>query len=94
MGGTRDVGTGDLRGTGRHPCGTFAGKTCRIKGQAQAQFDQTTAQHTKADQISSARKALYSTQSLTKPNYDQAEEAFNATQAAMSNAKAALLNPN
>jgi multidrug efflux system membrane fusion protein len=59
--------------------------------QAQAQFDQTTAQHTRADQDFQRAKALYSTQSLTKPDYDQAEEAFNATRAAMDNAKAALL---
>jgi RND family efflux transporter MFP subunit len=59
--------------------------------QAQAQFDQTTAQHTKADQDFQRAKALYSTQSLTKPDYDQSEEAFHATQAAMDNAKAALL---
>jgi RND family efflux transporter MFP subunit len=59
--------------------------------QAQAQFDQTTAQHTKADQDFQRAKALYSTQSLTKPDYDQSEAAFKGTQAAMDNAKAALL---
>jgi RND family efflux transporter MFP subunit len=59
--------------------------------QAQAQFDQTTAQHTKADQDFQRAKVLYSTQSLTKPDYDQSQEAFNATRAAMDNAKAALL---
>src|SRR5207244_11268168 len=59
--------------------------------QAQAQLDQTTAQHTKADQDFQRAKALYSTQSLTKPDYDQSEAAFNATRAAMDNAKVALL---
>src|SRR5260370_7977721 len=59
--------------------------------QAQAQVDQTTAQHTKADQDFQRAKALYSTQSLTKPDYDQSEAAFNATRAAMDDAKAALL---
>jgi len=59
--------------------------------QAQAQFDQTTAQHTKADQDFQRAKALYSTQSLTKTDYDKSQEAVNATQAAMDNTKAALL---
>jgi RND family efflux transporter MFP subunit len=59
--------------------------------QTQAQLDQATAQHTKADQDFQRAKALYSTQSLTKPDYDQSQEAFNATHASMDNAKAALL---
>jgi RND family efflux transporter MFP subunit len=59
--------------------------------QAQAQLDQAVAQHTRADQDFQRAKALYLTQSLTKPNYDQSQEAFNTTQAAMDNAKAALL---
>jgi len=59
--------------------------------QAQAQLNQAVAQHTRADQDFQRAKALYSTQSLTKPNYDQSQEAFNATEAAMDNAKAALL---
>jgi RND family efflux transporter MFP subunit len=59
--------------------------------QAQAQLDQAVAQHTKADQDFQRAKALYSTQSLTKPDYDQSQEAFNATQAAMDNANAAFL---
>ncbi len=50
-----------------------------------------TAQHTKADQDFQRARALYSTQSLTKPDYDQSQAAFYATQAAMDNAKAALL---
>jgi RND family efflux transporter MFP subunit len=59
--------------------------------QAQAQLDQTVAQHTKADRDFQRAQALYSTRSLTKPDYDQSQEAFNATHAAMDNAKAALL---
>jgi len=59
--------------------------------QAQAQLDQATAQHARADQDFERAKALYSTQSLTKPDYDQSQEALNATRAAMDNAKAALL---
>jgi RND family efflux transporter MFP subunit len=59
--------------------------------QAQAQLDQAVAQHTKADQDLQRAKALYSTQSIIKPDYDQSQEAFDATQAAMGNAKAALL---
>ena len=48
--------------------------------QAQAQLDQAMAQHTKADQDFERAKALYSTQSLTKPDYDQSQERFNSTQ--------------
>jgi RND family efflux transporter MFP subunit len=59
--------------------------------QAQAQLDQAVAQHSKADQDFQRAKALYSTQSFTKPDYDQSEAAFNTTRAAMDNAKAALL---
>src|SRR5439155_1796874 len=49
------------------------------------------AQNTKSDKHFPVAKSLYSTQSLTKPEYDQSEATFNATQAAMDNAKAALL---
>src|SRR5207302_8713667 len=47
--------------------------------------------HTKADHDFQRAKTLYSTQSLTKPDYEQSQEAFNGTRAAMDNAKAALL---
>jgi len=58
--------------------------------QAQAQLDQAVAQHTQADQDFGRAKVLFSTQSLTKPDYDQSQQKFNSTQAAVDNAKAAL----
>jgi RND family efflux transporter MFP subunit len=88
---TRDVGTGDYVEQGLTLAHIRREDLQNQVAQAQAQFDQTTAQHTKADQDFQRAKALYSTQSLTKPDYDQSQEAFNATRAAMDNAKAALL---
>lgn len=88
---TRNVGTGDYVEQGLTLAHIRREDLQNQVAQAQAQFDQTTAQHTKADQDFQRAKALYSTQSLTKPDYDQSEAAFNATRAAMENAKAALL---
>ena len=88
---TRNVGTGDYVERSLMLAHIRREDLQNQMAQAQAQLDQTTAQHTKADQDFQRAKALYSTQSLTKPNYDQAEEAFNATRAAMNNAKAALV---
>src|SRR5207245_3624885 len=88
---TRDIGTGDYVELGVTLAHIRREDRQNQVAQAQAQLDQTTAQHTKADQDFQRAKALYSTQSLTKPDYDQSEAAFNATQAAMDNAKATLL---
>ena len=88
---TRDVGTGDYVEQGLTLAHIRREDLQNQMAQAQAQLDQTTAQHTKADQDFQRAKVLYSTQSLTKPDYDQSQEAFNATRAAMDNAKAALL---
>jgi RND family efflux transporter MFP subunit len=87
---TRDVGTGDYVEQGLTLAHIRREDLQNQVAQAQAQVDQTTAQHTKADQDFQRAKALYSTQSLTKPDYDQSEATFNATRAAMDNAKAAL----
>jgi RND family efflux transporter MFP subunit len=87
---TRDVGTGDYAEQGLTLAHIRREDLQNQVAQAQAQLDQATAQHAKADQDFQRAKALYSTQSLTKPDYDQSQEAFNATQAAMDNAKAAL----
>ena len=88
---TRNVGTGDYVEQGLTLAHIRREDLQNQVAQAQAQLDQTIAQHTKADQDFQRAKALYSTQSLTKPDYDQSEAAFNATRAAMDNAKAALL---
>jgi len=88
---TRDIGTGDYVEQGLTLAHIRREDLQNQVAQAQAQLDQATAQHSKADQDRQRAKALYSTQSLTKPDFDLSEEAFNATQAAMDNAKAALL---
>jgi RND family efflux transporter MFP subunit len=87
---TRDVGTGDYAEQGLTLAHIRLEDLQNQVAQAQAQLDQAAAQHAKADQDFQRAKALYSTQSLTKPDYDQSQEAFNATHAAMDNAKAAL----
>jgi RND family efflux transporter MFP subunit len=88
---TRDVGTGDYVEQNLTLAHIRREDLQNQMAQAQAQLDQATAQHTRADQDFQRAKALYSTQSLTKPDYDKSQEAVNATQAAMDNAKAALL---
>ena len=85
---TRDIGTGDYVAAGLKLAHIRREDLQNQVAQAQAQLDQATAQHTKADQDFQRAKTLYSTQSLTKPDYDQSQAAFNATQAAMDNAKA------
>src|SRR5260370_33377970 len=82
---TRDIGTGDYVEQGVTLAHIRREDLQNQLAQAQAQLNQAVAQHTRADQDFQRAKALYSTQSITKPNYDQAEEAFNATQAAMRN---------
>src|SRR5712672_3800859 len=86
---TRNIGTGDYVEQGLTLAHIRREDLQNQMAQAQAQLDQAIAQHSKADQDFQRAKALYSTQSLTKPDYDQSEAAFNATQAAMDNAKAA-----
>jgi RND family efflux transporter MFP subunit len=88
---TRDIGTGDFVEQGLSLAHIRREDLQNQVAQAQAQFDQATAQHTKADQDFQRARALYLMQSLTKPDYDQSQAAFYATQAAMDNAKAALL---
>jgi RND family efflux transporter MFP subunit len=87
----RDIGTGDYAEQGLTLAHIRRDDLQNQVAQSQAQLDQAVAQHSKADQDFERAKALYSTQSLTKPDYDQSQEAFNATQAALDNAKAALL---
>jgi RND family efflux transporter MFP subunit len=88
---SRDIGTGDYAEQNLTLAHIRREDLQNQVAQAHAQLDQATAQHTRADQDFQRAKALYSTQSLTKPEYDQSEATFNSTQAAMDNAKAALL---
>src|SRR6202166_3848076 len=86
---TRNIGTGDhvTRGTVlaqiRHQ---------DLKNQADesgAQVDVAVAQHAQAEQDFNRAKALYATQSLTKPEYDQAQARFDSSLAAVNQAQAA-----
>jgi RND family efflux transporter MFP subunit len=88
---TRNIGPGDYVEQGLTLAHIRREDLQNQVAQAQAQLDQSVAQHTKADQDFQRAKALYSTQSLTKPDYDQSEAAVNTGQAAMDNAKAVLL---
>jgi multidrug efflux system membrane fusion protein len=88
---TRDIGTGDYAEQNLTLAHIRREDLQNQVAQAQAQLDQATAQHTRADQDFQRAKALYSTQSITKPDYDRSQEAFNATRGAMDSAKAALL---
>ncbi len=87
---TRDIGTGDYVEQGVALAHIRREDLQNQVAQTQAQLDQAGAQHTRADLDLQRAKALYSTQSLTKPDYDRSQESFNATQAALDNAKAAL----
>jgi RND family efflux transporter MFP subunit len=86
---TRDIGTGDYVTRG-----TVLAQIRRrdLKNQADgsaAQVDAALAQHTQAEQDFNRAKALYATQSLTKPDYDQAQARFDSTLASVNQAKAA-----
>jgi RND family efflux transporter MFP subunit len=86
---TRNIGTGDYVTRG-----TVLAKIRRqdLKNQADesdAQVDAAAAQHTQAEQDFNRAKALYATQSLIKPDYDQAQARFDSTLAAVNRARAA-----
>jgi len=85
----RNIGTGDYVTKG-----TILAHIRRqdLKNQADessAQVDAAVAQHTQAEQDFNRAKALYATQSLTKPDYDQAQARFDSTFAVVNQAKAA-----
>src|ERR1700688_273843 len=86
---TRNIGTGDYVKKG-----TVLAQIRRqdLKNQADestAQVDSAVAHHAQAEQDCNRAKALYATQSLTKPDYDQAQARFDATLAAVNQAQAA-----
>jgi RND family efflux transporter MFP subunit len=86
----RDLGTGDYVEKGTVLAHVRLEDMENQVAQAQAQLDQAVAQHSQADQDFGRAKVLFSTQSLTKPDYDQSQQRFNSTLAAVDNAKAAL----
>jgi multidrug efflux system membrane fusion protein len=86
----RDVDTGDYV-----PSGTVLAQIRQqdLKNQvdqAEAQVGQATAQHVQAGQDYDRAKALYATQSLTRPDFDQAQARFDSTLAAVNQASAVL----
>jgi len=86
----RDIGTGDYVEKGTVLAQVRLEDMKNQVAQAQAQLDQAVAQHTQADQDLGRAKVLFSTQSITKPDYDQSQQRFNSTLAAVDNAQAAL----
>jgi RND family efflux transporter MFP subunit len=86
----RDIGTGDYVEKGTVLAHVRLEDMENQVAQAQAQLDQAVAQHTQADQAFGRAKILFLTQSITKPDYDQSQQRFNSTLAAVDNAKAAL----
>jgi len=86
---TRNVGVGDYVTKG-----TVLAQIRRqdLKNQADesgAQVDAAVAQHRQAEQDFNRAQALYATQSLTKPEYDQAQARFDSTLATLKQTQAA-----
>jgi RND family efflux transporter MFP subunit len=90
VGRTRDVGTGDYVTAGNVLAQIRPQDLKNQVDESAAQVDALVAQHTQADQDFNRAKALYATQSLTKPEYDQAQARFDSTLAAVNQSKAAL----
>jgi RND family efflux transporter MFP subunit len=87
---TRNIGTGDYVKKGTILAHVRLEDMKNQVAQAQAQLDQAVAQHAQAAQDFGRARVLFSTQSLTKPDYDLSQQRFNSTLAAVDNAKAAL----
>jgi len=86
----RDVGTGDFV-TGGTVLAQIRHQDLKNQlEQAQAQVSQAMAQHVQAEQDYDRAKALYATQSLTRPDFEQAQAKFDSTLAAMNQTNAAL----
>jgi RND family efflux transporter MFP subunit len=86
---TRDIGTGDYVAKGTELARIRPEDLKNQVDQSGAQVDAAVAQHAQAEQDFSRAKALYATQSLTKPDYDQAQARFDATLATVNQARAA-----
>jgi RND family efflux transporter MFP subunit len=87
---TRDIGTGDYVTRGTVLAQIRPQDLKNQVDESGAQVDAAIAQHTQAEQDFNRAKALYATQSLTKPDYDQAQARFDASLAGVNQAKAAL----
>jgi RND family efflux transporter MFP subunit len=87
---TRNVGTGDSVTTGTVLAQIRPQDLKNQVDESGAQVDGVVAQHAQAEQDFNRAKALYATESLTKPDYDQAQARFHSTLAAVNQAKAAL----
>ena len=86
----RDAGTGDLV-TGGTVLAQIRHQDLKNQlEQAQAQVSQAMAQHVQAEQDYDRARALYATQSLTRPDFDQAQAKFDSTLAAVNQTNAAL----
>jgi RND family efflux transporter MFP subunit len=86
---TRNIGTGDYATSGTVLARMRPEDLKNQADESGARVDAAVAQHTQAEQDFNRAKALYATQSLTKPDYDQAQSRFDATLAAVNQAKAA-----
>ena len=76
---TRDIGTGDYVTEGSSLAQIRIQDLKNHADESGAQVDAAVAQQTQAEQDFNRAKALYATQSLTKPDYDQAQARFDAT---------------
>jgi len=86
----RNVGTGDYVARGAVLAQIRQQDLKNQVDQAEAQLSQVTAQHVQAEHDYERAKALYATQSLTKPDFDQAQAKFDSTLAAINQANAIL----
>ena len=86
----RDVGTGDYVVRGAVLAQIRQQDLKNQVDQAEAQVSQAMAQHVQAGQDCERAKALYATQSLTRPDFDQAQAKFDSTLAAVNQANAVL----
>jgi RND family efflux transporter MFP subunit len=84
----RDVGTGDYVVRGAVLAQIRQQDLKNQLDQAEAQVSQATAQHVQAGQDYQRAKALYATQSLTRPDFDQAQAKFASTLAVVNQTNA------
>jgi RND family efflux transporter MFP subunit len=86
----RDAGTGDYVTRGTVLAQIRPQDLKNQVDESGGQVDAAVAQHTQAEQDFNRAKRLYATESLTQPDYDQAQARFDSTLGAVNQAKAAL----